>query len=63
MLGTRWTHLEKAFFTGKSKIENENVKDNANLVISLLKCTIISLESELSTKDGTIELLRTTSVR
>lgn len=63
MLGTSWTYLEKAFFTGKSKIENENVKDNANLVISLLKCTIISLESELSTKDGIIELLRTTNVR
>lgn len=63
MLGTRWTYLEKAFFKGKSKIENENVKDNANLVISLLKCTIISLESELSTKDGIIELLRTTNVR
>ena len=45
MLGTRWTYLEKAFFTGKSKIENENVKDNANLVISLLKLSHLKVNS------------------
>ena len=47
---------KRAFFTGKSKNEN-NVSNNADLVISLLESRITSFQSELSKKDGIIEFL------
>ena len=38
-------NLEAAIFTGKSKNSIENVNNNADFVISLLKSRITSLES------------------
>ena len=39
---------------GKSKNVNENANDNVDLVISLLKSRIASVERELSKKNGII---------
>ena len=38
-------NLEEAIFTGKSKNSIENVNDNVDLVISLLRSRITSLKS------------------
>ena len=38
-------NLEKAIFIGKSKISIENVNDNVDFVISLLRSRITSLKS------------------
>ena len=49
--------LGEVIFTDNSKNDIENVNDNMDFVISLLKSRIASLESELSKKDGIIEFL------
>ena len=49
--------LEEAIFTDNSKSDIENVNDNTDFVLSLLKRRITSLESELSKKDGIMEFL------
>ena len=46
--------LEDDIFMGKSKNVNENANDNVDLVISLLKSRITSVERELSKKNGII---------
>ena len=50
--------LEEAIFTDNSKSDIENVNDNTDFVISLLKRRITSPESELSKKDGIMEFLQ-----
>ena len=55
--GSKLDKLEEAIFADNGKNNVENVNDNTDFVISLLKRRIMSLESELSKKDGIIEFL------
>ena len=45
MIEPRLDNLEEVIFIGKSKSSIENVNDNADFVISLLKSRITSLKS------------------